>query len=152
MKKQTITVMSQSRKSSKREEITLRPAREALELKETEVAEASQATSQENYMLDLMNDASLDMAGMLRFITPLLSVCAFVTSLFPLSWLGSFLDATAVNQRVDATSEVLTQLAMQNNANFWSNLDRTRQIVRFQDCAAQVREYLDFCTKTLSMV
>jgi hypothetical protein len=117
------------------------------------VAEASQATSRENYMLDLMTDASLDMAGMLRFITPYtICMCLFHTSLFPLTLLGSFLDAATEDQRVDARSEVLVQLALQNNASFWSSPDRTRRIVRFQDRAAQVREYLEFCTKTLAMV
>jgi hypothetical protein len=62
------------------------------------------------------------------------------------------LDATTEDQRVDARSEVLIRLALQNNANFWATPDRTRQIVRFQDRAGQVREYLDFCTKTLAMV
>ena len=62
------------------------------------------------------------------------------------------MDAAAEDQRVDARSEVLVQLALQNNASFWSSPDRTRRIVRFQDRAAQVREYLEFCTKTLAMV
>ena len=62
------------------------------------------------------------------------------------------MDATAEDQRVDARSEILIRLAQQNNASFWSSPDRTRQIVRFQDRASQVREYLDFCTKTLAMV
>ena len=66
--------------------------------------------------------------------------------------LGSFLDAAVEDQRVDARAEVLIRLAQQNNASFWSSPDRTRQIVRFQDRASQVREYLDFCTKTLAMV
>ena len=77
MKKQTLTVMDQSRKSSEREKITLRQAHEALELKETAVAEALQAAARENYMLELLTDASLDMAGMLASLLLLLSVCAF---------------------------------------------------------------------------
>jgi hypothetical protein len=40
MKKQAITIMDQSRKSSERENAALRRAQEALELKETAVAEA----------------------------------------------------------------------------------------------------------------
>ena len=104
--------MDQSRKSSEREKTALRQAQEALELKEVAVAEALQATARETYMLDLMADASLDMAGMLRFITPFtIRMCLFHTSLFPLTWLGSFLDATAEDQRVDARSEVLLRLA-----------------------------------------
>ena len=145
--------MDQSRKSSEREKIALRQAHESLELKEIAVAEALQAAARENYMLELLTDASLDMAGMLRFITPFtIRMFLFHTSLFPLTWLGSFLDAAAEDQRVDARSEVLVQLALQNNASFWSSPDRTRRIVRFQDRAAQVREYLEFCTKTLAMV
>jgi hypothetical protein len=70
----------------------------------------------------------------------------------PSTWLGFFLDAAAEDQCVDARSEVLIQLAMRNNANFWATPNRTRQIVRFHDRAGQVREYLDFCTKTLAMV
>jgi hypothetical protein len=77
MKKQTITVMDQSRKSSEREKIALRQAHEALELKETAVPEALQATARENYMLELLTDASLDMAGMLASLLLLLSVCVF---------------------------------------------------------------------------
>jgi hypothetical protein len=64
MKKQTLVVMEQSRKSSEREKIALQQAQEALTLKEAAVAEAAQAASREDYMLDLMTDASLDMAGM----------------------------------------------------------------------------------------
>jgi F0F1-type ATP synthase membrane subunit b/b' len=85
MKKQAITIMDQSRKSSEREKIALRQAQDALELEEIVVAEASQGTSRENYMLDLMTDATLDMAGMLRFITPFtICMCLFHTSWFPL--------------------------------------------------------------------
>ncbi len=62
------------------------------------------------------------------------------------------MDAAAEDQRVDARAEILIRLAQQNNSSFWSSPDRTRQIVRFQDRASQVREYLDFCTKTLAMV
>jgi hypothetical protein len=61
-------------------------------------------------------------------------------------------DAAAEDQRVDARFEVLVRLALQNDAGFWSNPDRTRRIVRFQDRAAQVREYLEFYMKTPAMV
>ena len=77
MKKQAITVMDQSRKSFEREKTALRQAQEALELKETAVAEALQAAARENYMLELLTDASLDMAGMLASLLLLLSICAF---------------------------------------------------------------------------
>ena len=74
MKKQAITVMDQSRKSSDRERAALRQAQEALELKESAAADASRAIKRENYMLDLMTDASQDMAGMLCCRFPLLSI------------------------------------------------------------------------------
>jgi hypothetical protein len=65
MKKQVLIVMEQSRKSSEKEKQALHQAQEALALKETAVAEAAQAASRENYMLELMTDASLDMEGTL---------------------------------------------------------------------------------------
>ena len=74
MKKQAITVMDQSRKSSDRERAALRQAREALELKESAAVDASRAIKRENYMLDLMTDASQDMAGMLCCSLPLLFI------------------------------------------------------------------------------
>jgi Tfp pilus assembly protein PilN len=67
MKKRAITIMDQYRKSSEREKIALRQAQEALKLKETTVAEALQANARENCMLELMTDASEDMAGTLHF-------------------------------------------------------------------------------------
>jgi uncharacterized protein involved in exopolysaccharide biosynthesis len=63
MKKQAITIMDQSRKSSDRERTALRQAQEALELKETAVADALRATTREDYMLNLITEASQDMAG-----------------------------------------------------------------------------------------
>jgi hypothetical protein len=63
LKKQSLIVMEQSCKSSERERIALQQAQEALTLKETVAAKAAQAMSRENYMLDLMVAASLDMAG-----------------------------------------------------------------------------------------
>ena len=65
-KKQSLIFMEQSRKSSEREKMALQQAQEALKLKDAAVAEALQATSRENYMLDLLTDASLDMAGKSR--------------------------------------------------------------------------------------
>jgi hypothetical protein len=70
MKKHAVTIMDQSRKSSDREKAALRQAQEALELKETTVAEALRATTRANYMLDLMTEASQDMAGTLHCIFP----------------------------------------------------------------------------------
>jgi F0F1-type ATP synthase membrane subunit b/b' len=79
MKKQALTIMEQSRKSSEREKAALRQAQEALGLKESAVAEALQATKREDYMLDLMTEASQDMAGALHCIFPFLrhSSCVF---------------------------------------------------------------------------
>ena len=78
MKKQTVTILEQSRKSSDREQTALRQAQEALELKETATANAARSAQRESYMLDLMTDASQDMAGMLllsrRFFAVFLSL------------------------------------------------------------------------------
>jgi hypothetical protein len=88
MKKQAIIVMDQSRKSSDREKSALRQAQEALELKETAVAEALRATTREDYMLDLMTEASQDMAGTLRCIIPFPRHCSCALSyLVFLYWL-----------------------------------------------------------------
>jgi hypothetical protein len=35
---------------------------------------------------------------------------------------------------------------------FWATPERTQQIARFQDRACQVREFLSFCTTTLTLV
>jgi hypothetical protein len=48
---------------TKRENVALQEAKEALALRDTAVAEAAQDVSCEDYMLDLLTDASLDMAG-----------------------------------------------------------------------------------------
>jgi hypothetical protein len=79
--------MEQSRKSSEREKVALQQAQEAVTLKEVAVAEAAQATSRENYMLELMTDASLDMAGMLHNLEIPLYVTCFssLTIILPLS-------------------------------------------------------------------
>jgi hypothetical protein len=70
MKKQAVTVMDQSRKSSDHEQAALQHAQEALEVKESTIADALRATKHEEYMLDLMTDASKDMAGVLRCTLP----------------------------------------------------------------------------------
>ncbi|KAK1694476.1 hypothetical protein QYE76_011173 [Lolium multiflorum] len=108
MKKQVVIVMGQSRKSSDREQAALQQAQEALKLKESAAAAALRATKSEDYMLDLMTDASQDMAG-------------------------SFLDAVTEEQRVNARVELLLRLAKQNGTDFWEDEDRTRRIARFQD-------------------
>ncbi|KAK1604653.1 hypothetical protein QYE76_028326 [Lolium multiflorum] len=67
-------------------------------------------------------------------------------------FVSSFLDTVPEKQRVDARVKILIRLAQQNDIDFWADADRTRQIVRFQDSASQVRDFLDFCTSTLAMV
>ena len=63
-KKQILVIMEQSRKSSENEKRAVQQAQEAILLKETAVAEAAEATRRENHMLELMTEASLEMAGM----------------------------------------------------------------------------------------
>jgi hypothetical protein len=65
MKKQTLIIMDQSRKSSEKEKVALQQAQEAIAAKEAAVAEASKAATRENFMLELMTEASLEMAGIL---------------------------------------------------------------------------------------
>jgi hypothetical protein len=64
MKKQTLAMMEQSRKASEGEKIALQQAKEAIAAKDAAIAEAAETSSRENYMLQLMTDASLDMTGM----------------------------------------------------------------------------------------
>jgi hypothetical protein len=66
IKKQSPMAMEQSQKSSKREKIALQQAQDAIAKKETAVSEAAEASRRENFMLELMLDASLDMTGMLH--------------------------------------------------------------------------------------
>ena len=47
---------------------------------------------------------------------------------------------------------MLIKLALKHGSNFWATPDPTRRIVRFQDRAGQVRDFLDFCTRTLALV
>jgi hypothetical protein len=65
MKKQALVIMEQSRRSSEREKIAQQQTQEAIASKEDAVAEATQATSRENFMLELMTKASLETAGIL---------------------------------------------------------------------------------------
>jgi hypothetical protein len=72
--------------------------------------------------------------------------------LFSSLHIGSFLDAVAEEQRVNARVEILLRLAKQNDIDFWASEDRTHRIVRFQDRAAQVRQFRDFFGSTLAMI
>jgi hypothetical protein len=65
MKKQTMTALEQARKSADREQSALRQAQESLELEKTATSNTARSAQRENYMLDLMTDASQDMAGTL---------------------------------------------------------------------------------------
>jgi hypothetical protein len=156
MKKQAVVVMDQSRKSLDREQAALRQAQEALESKDSAAVDALRAAKREAYMLDLMTDASQDMAGMLRFASsPLfLEILRILshTMLLLLIHIGSYLDAVTEEQRVNSRVEVLLRLAKQNDIDFWAYEDRTRRIVPFQDRAAQVREFRDFFGSTLAMI
>jgi hypothetical protein len=58
--------MEQSRKSSEREKVALQQAQDAIAEKDSAVAEAAAASSRENFMLQLLTDGSLDMAGVLH--------------------------------------------------------------------------------------
>jgi hypothetical protein len=62
------------------------------------------------------------------------------------------LDTSTEDQSVEAMSNVLLKLALEHGSNFWATPNRTRQIVRFQDRAGQVRDFLDFCSRTLFLI
>ncbi|KAK1620839.1 hypothetical protein QYE76_026356 [Lolium multiflorum] len=126
-KKQTLVMMEKSRKSSEAEKIALQQACEAMAAKEIAASEAEKATTRENFMLELMSEASADMSG-------------------------SFADAVAEEERVNTRTNFLVNLSLDHGSLFWATPERTRQIVRFQDRVSQTRDFLNFCTKTLSMV
>ncbi|KAK1609614.1 hypothetical protein QYE76_033287 [Lolium multiflorum] len=117
VKKQSLILMEQSRESSEKEKIALQRAQDAISERDTAVAEADAAASRENSMLQLLTDASLDMAG-------------------------AFLDPITEDERVEARSNVLLRLAREHGSTFWGTPERTRQIVRFQDRALQMPETL----------
>ncbi|KAK1604652.1 hypothetical protein QYE76_028325 [Lolium multiflorum] len=122
IKKQSLMIMERVRKSPEREKVALQETKEALALRDTAVTEAAQAVSREEYMLDLLTDASLDMAG-------------------------SFLDSAAEDERVETRSNLLVKHALENNSGFWSNPDRTRRIARFQDRAGQPKTLPELMNK-----
>lgn len=70
----------------------------------------------------------------------------------PCRLIGSVLDAAAENQRVNERTNLLVNLSLNHGCLFWATPERTQQIVRFQDRACQVREFLNFCTRTLTLV
>jgi hypothetical protein len=153
MKKQTMTALEQARKSSDHEQIALRQAQESLELEKTATSNAARFVQRENYMLDLLIDASQDMAGTLSLLFHIAFLCLSVCYIaFSLSPLGAFLDTAAEEQRVNLRGDSLLRLARDNNIYFWADEACCRCIVQFQDRANQTREFLDFCNTTLAMV
>jgi hypothetical protein len=93
-------------------------------------------------MLDLMTDASQDMAGTFlsshHFPTTFLSLFVYYI-VFPLSPVGAFLDTAAEVHRVNLWVDSLLRLAKDNNIDFWADKARCRRIVKFQDRATQTR-------------
>jgi hypothetical protein len=87
MKRQAVVFMDQSRKFLDCELTAIQQAQEALKLKETATAEALRAASREEYMLDLLTDASLDMAGKRYLFILLCTIRMFLVhaSLSPLT-------------------------------------------------------------------
>jgi hypothetical protein len=67
LKRQTMTVLDQARKLSDREQASLLRTQESLNLEKASTSKAARSVERENYMLDLMTDASQDMAGALSF-------------------------------------------------------------------------------------
>jgi hypothetical protein len=76
--------------------------------------------------------------------------CAPLFSL--MLFIGSFLDTATEEQRVNSRVEALLQLSKANDVDFWADEDRTHRIVQFQYQAAQVQDFLNFCTCILAMV
>ncbi|KAK1617021.1 hypothetical protein QYE76_022538 [Lolium multiflorum] len=74
VKKQSLMLMEQSRESSEKEKVALQQAQDAISERDTAVAEADAAASRENSMLQLLTDASLDMAGKFHYLS-----CFFVS-------------------------------------------------------------------------
>jgi hypothetical protein len=68
VKKQSLVLMEKSRKSSEAEKIALQQAQTAIAEKDSAVAEVAAAASREDSMLQLLIDASLDMAGMFHYL------------------------------------------------------------------------------------
>jgi pyruvate formate-lyase activating enzyme-like uncharacterized protein len=103
MKKQTMNVMEQAQKYSDREQLALRQAQESLELEKTATSNTARFVQWENYMLDLMTDASEDMAVTFFIVSSLphfLSLVVYYIA-FSLSPVCAFLNTAAEEQRVN---------------------------------------------------
>jgi DNA-binding ferritin-like protein len=73
IKKQSLMLMEQSRKSSEERKVALQQAQDAIAERDSAVADAATATSREIFMLQLLTDASLDMAGVRQYLCYALS-------------------------------------------------------------------------------
>ena len=148
-----MTALDQARKSSDREQTALLQAHESLKSEKAAAAKAIRSAERENYMLDLMTDASQDMAGALPFsLQTKLSFLIQPLTMFFFFVIGSFLDTAAEEQRVNLRVGSLTRLAKEANVDFWADETRCRRIVQFQDRATQTRVFIDLCRDTLGMV
>jgi hypothetical protein len=67
LKKQAMTALDQAKKSSEREQAALLQAQQSADLEKAATLEVTRAAQRENYMIDLMTNASQDMAGTLSF-------------------------------------------------------------------------------------
>ena len=138
LKKQTMTALDQARKSSDREQTALLQAHESLKLEGAATAKATCSAERENYILDLMTDASQDMAGTLPFsLQTKLPFLVQPLTMFFFFVIGSFLDTAAEEQRVNLRVGSLMRLAKKANVDFWADETRCRRIVQFQDRATQ---------------
>jgi multidrug efflux pump subunit AcrA (membrane-fusion protein) len=67
LKKQTVTALDQAKKSFEREQAAILQTQKSLDLEKAATLKATRSAERESYMLDLMTDASEDMAGALSF-------------------------------------------------------------------------------------
>jgi hypothetical protein len=78
LKRQTVTALDQANNSYELEQAALLEAQKSVDLEKAATLKATRSAERENYMLDLITDASEDMAGALFFF-PLVEV------IFPLT-------------------------------------------------------------------
>jgi hypothetical protein len=118
-KKQTLVMMEQSRKASEAEKIALQQVQEAMAAKENAVSEAEKATTRENLMLELMNEAGVEMSGMffrIQTSSVFLLHLLFLLKFLCLLQVGSFLDAAAEEERVNARTNLLVNLSLDHGS------------------------------------
>jgi multidrug efflux pump subunit AcrA (membrane-fusion protein) len=133
LKKQTVTTLDQAKKSFEHEQAALLQAQNSLDLEKAATLKATRAVECENYMLDLMTDASEDMAGALSFSSCHTKYFFLTIAYSTLIYFdtGSFLDATAEEHRVSLRVNGLMRLAIGANVDLWANETRCRRIVQF---------------------